>query len=94
MKKKFSPQLKATVALEAVKGVKTTTEIASVHSVHPTQINGWRKHLVKEAAALFTDKRAKEGKTEERRVDDLYKINGQRDVELEWLKKSLERFNA
>lgn len=93
MKKSFSPEQKATVALEAIRGAKSAGEIASAHTVHPTQIRTWKEHLLEHASTLFADKRTKDGKTQERLVDDLYKIIGQRDVELEWLKKSLQHFD-
>ena len=38
MKKSFTPQVKATVALEAIKGELTIPQIASRYEVHPTQI--------------------------------------------------------
>ena len=93
MKKSFSPQQKATVAFEAIRGSKSASEIASTHTVHPTQIRTWKEHPLAYASTLFTDKRTKDGKTQERLIDDLYKTIGQRDMELEWLKKSLQRFD-
>ena len=89
MRKTFSPQFKARVALEAIKGDKSTNELASLHAVHPTQINEWKKFVLEGLPVLFNDKRTKDGKTDERRIDELYRIIGQRDVELEWLKKKL-----
>ena len=35
----YSPQFKAKVALEAVRGAKTISELASQYEVHPTMIN-------------------------------------------------------
>lgn len=93
MKKKFSPQQKATVALAAIKGEKTVNEIGTLFSVHPTQVQAWKKHVEESLTSIFTDKRTKEGKTEERTIAELYALVGKRDHELEWLKKSLERFN-
>ena len=90
MKKEFSSEYKAKVALEAVKGMKSVSEIASAYSVHPTQIGFWRKQLLERASSLFSDKRTKTGKTPERLIDDLYKVIGKRDVEIEWMKKNLQ----
>ena len=44
--KKFSPEFKAKVAVEALKGHKTTNELASEFEVHPTQINRWKKQAL------------------------------------------------
>ena len=89
MKKSFSPEYKAKVALEAIKGIKPTGQIAGVYGVHPTQIGFWKHRLAEGAPALFADQRAKDGKTSERLIEELYKVIGQRDVEIEWMKKNL-----
>lgn len=90
MKKSFSPQHKATVALEAIGGEKSIAEISSLYEVHSTQIKQWKQALRENAAQLFTDKRTKEGKTQERLTDELYRIIGRREAELAWLKKKLQ----
>nr|VFK15991.1 MAG: Transposase [Candidatus Kentron sp. LFY] len=41
-----SAQLKAKVALEAVKGQKTTSQLSSEYQIHPTVINRWKKQLL------------------------------------------------
>ncbi len=92
MKKSFSPQQKAAVALEAIKGELTIPQIASKYEVHPTQIGHWRAAVLKTLPELFSDKRKKENWDRERQIEELYKIIGQRNVELEWLKKKLSPF--
>jgi putative transposase len=42
-RKRYSAELKAQIALEAVKGLKPINEIAGAHEVHPTQITQWKK---------------------------------------------------
>jgi transposase-like protein len=44
---------KAKVALEAIKGEKTVTEIAQRFDVHPNQVTEWRRQLVERAADVF-----------------------------------------
>ncbi|MEK7201874.1 MAG: transposase [Patescibacteria group bacterium] len=90
MKKVFSAEYKAKVALEAMKGVKSNSEIATAYDVHPTQIGIWKQQLMNRASTLFTDKRAKDGKPPERIIDELYTVIGKRDVEIEWMKKNLQ----
>ena len=89
MKKVFTPQHKAAVALAAVKGDKTISQIASAYEVHPTQVQQWKKLLLENMSFVFTDKRTKEGKPERELIDELYRTIGQRDIELGWLKKKL-----
>lgn len=86
-RKQYSAQFKAKVALEAVKGHKTTNEIASEYSVHPTQLAQWKKQLLEEMPSLFSDKRAKASQEEQTLKDRLYQQIGQLQVELDWLKK-------
>ena len=90
MKKVFTSQQKTAVALAAIKGDKTVSQIASDHEVHPTQVQQWKKTLLENVSSVFTDKRAKEGKAERQLIDELYKTIGQRDIELGWLKKKLQ----
>lgn len=89
MKKTFSSAEKATIALIAIKGELTTAQIASRHEVHPTQIGHWRNQALEILKRGFTDKRKKENHEQERRIADLYQTIGQRDMELQWLKKKI-----
>ena len=52
-RKSHSAAFKAQVALAAVKGDKTLSELASLHGVHPTMINAWKKQLVSNVEELF-----------------------------------------
>lgn len=89
MRKVFSTAKKVVVVLDALKGQKTINEIASDHEVHPTQIHEWKTRVLEAIPAVFADKRTKEGKTNERLIDELYQVIGQRETELAWLKKKL-----
>ena len=44
---------KARVALEALKGERTVSELAAAYEVHPTMIHQWQKALVEGAAGIF-----------------------------------------
>ena len=89
MRKSFTPTKKVAVVLDALKSQKTINEISSEHEVHPTQIHEWKTQVIEAMPSLFTDKRTKDGKTEERLISELYQIIGQRETELAWLKKKL-----
>jgi transposase-like protein len=58
-KKTFTADFKAKVAIEAVKGNKTTNELASEFEVHPRQIQDWRTQLLDGSKDLFSGKREK-----------------------------------
>jgi len=62
-KKQYSAQFKAKVALEAIRGEKTVSELASQYEIHPTMINGWKRKIWSEASQIFeTEKQGKEMK--------------------------------
>lgn len=42
-RKKHSKELKASIALDAIKGQKTISELASEYGVHANQIGRWKK---------------------------------------------------
>jgi transposase len=44
---------KARVALEAVKGERTVSELAAEYGVHPTMIHQWKRALLEGAAGIF-----------------------------------------
>jgi transposase-like protein len=86
-KKKFTAEFKAKVAIEAVKGNKTISELASEYEVHPTQIQMWKKQLLDSSKDLFSGKREKSDESVVQERDRLYTQVGRLAVELDWLKK-------
>jgi transposase-like protein len=81
--------------LAYIKEEKTMAQISSDFQVHPTQIGLWKKQAIDNLPELFKDKRKKEKEDSAGRqaeLDNLYKIIGQRDAELDWLKKKLQIF--
>ena len=84
-RRRFSGAFKAKVALAAVRGDKTTAELAAKFGVHGNQVSAWKKQLLAGAAELFTDGRGREsnGAAEE----ELYEQIGRLKMEIEWLKK-------
>ena len=94
MKKVFTPEQKAEVAIAAIKGIQSLSQISSTFEVHPTQIGLWKKQALQGLSDVFSDKRRKATADQEALVSELYKTIGQRDMELSWLKKSLSKFGS
>jgi transposase-like protein len=53
-RKKHSKELKARIALDAIKGQKTMSELASEYGVYSNQIGRWKKQLLEAAPDIFT----------------------------------------
>lgn len=85
----FSAVFKAKVALDAIKGVKTSAELAKAHGVHATQIALWKKQLTDDASTVFEATSPKAEKTNSPSEDELYAEIGKLKVQLEWLKKKV-----
>jgi transposase len=80
-RKNHPPSLKAKVAIEAIKAQKTTTQIAQMFGIHPTQVGGWKKQALAGLPDVFGNGR------EQIRQDELYKQIGQLKVGLDFLQK-------
>ena len=65
-RKRYSAEIKAKVALEAIKGQKTTNEIASEYGVHPSQIAQWKKQVLDELPEVFSSQRGEHKKARRR----------------------------
>ena len=57
--------IKAQVALDAIRGEKTISEISRQYKVHPTQINTWKRQLLAGATELFEKNGPKARKADE-----------------------------
>lgn len=77
--------LKSKVALAAVRGDKTTAQLASQFGVHTSQVTAWKKRLLEGVSELFADGRRKS--SDEVGEQELYEQIGRLKVEVEWLKK-------
>jgi len=86
-RKNHPATLKAKVALEAIKAHKTTTQIAQMFGVHPTQVGGWKKQALAGLPDIFGNGRQQLRQQADAEKDELYKQIGQLKVELDFLKK-------
>ena len=88
-RKQRTAELKAKVAIAAIKGTHTAGEIASMYGVHPTQISVWKKQALEELAQVFSSRRSSAVRAQEDLTATLYQQIGQLKVELDWLKKKV-----
>ena len=88
-RRKHSDEFKAQVALEAVKGLRTLSELSSRFKVHPTVIAQWKRRLVEGAASVFGVSVGSTGKSEEELTAPLYEEIGRLKMEVDWLEKKV-----
>ena len=87
-RKVHTPEFKAKVGLEALRGTKTINEIGQQYGVHPVQIGQWKKEIQEQAKTLFEGKRGPRPMIAAHRDPEvLYSEIGKLKVELDWLKK-------
>ncbi len=86
-RRNHSAEFKSRVALEAIKGIKSMSELVSEYEVHPNQISKWKKQALEELPGVFSGRRKHEAEGEEKLKARLYQQIGQLQVELNWLKK-------
>ena len=83
----FDKTFRAKVALAALKGDKTLSELASQFDVHANQVSAWRQTLIDRAGDLFEDGRRRKPDDADATQEELYEQIGRLKMELEWVKK-------
>ena len=86
-RRSFSAEMKARIAVEALKGQRTVQEIAAHYGVHPNQVTTWKRQAVDSLSQVFMDRRSGRPESEDALKAELYQQIGQLQVELDWLKK-------
>jgi transposase len=71
-RKQHHPEFKAKVALEALKGEQTVSELASRFGVHPTMIHQWKRALLEGASGVFERGSRKAPEVDDEQVKDLH----------------------
>ena len=89
---KHTAAFKAKVALEALKGIETTQTLAQRYQIHPTQISNWKKQLLDGAAELFERSPGLDKVEREEKESSLYEQIGRLQMEVDFLKKKVDRF--
>ena len=90
-RRKHSPEFKARVALEALKGEETIADLANNFEVHPSQIRKWRNSLAEDAAGIFGGAHDQKKKDDASLIARLYQQIGQLKVERDFLENALGR---
>jgi transposase-like protein len=81
---------KARVALEALKGERTVSALASAYGVHPTMLHQWKKALLDGAADIFERGAKKKAGVDEDTVRSLHATIGELAVANDFLSRKLK----
>jgi transposase len=92
-RRKHSAEFKARVALEAVRGIKTISEIAQEYEIHPIQVSNWKKELLDRLPEIFDRKGETKDRDKDREQEHLHKKIGQLTMEVDWLEKKCKQLN-
>ena len=86
-RKVHTPEFKAKVGLEALRGDNTINQIGQTFDIHPIQVGLWKKTIQEQAQTLFEGKRGPKAIASHNEPDRLFSEIGRLKMELDWLKK-------
>ena len=89
-RRNHDPEFKAKVVIEALKEISTLAELGAKYEVHPNQVRTWKNEFLQNASRAFDgDKQDKnEIRMLEEKQDQLHKLIGEKEMEIEYLKKT------
>lgn len=94
IKRQHTPEFKTQVVLSMLKEEDTLSQIAQKYSIHPTVARRWRDTALTGLKNIFTGKTSDvQIQEKDKLIDELYKKVGQKEIELEWMKKKVGLFN-
>ena len=86
-RRKHSAEFKARVALEAIKGIKTLSEIAREYEIHPVMVGKWKTEMLDRLPELFEGNKLAQNKDTEKGQEQLHRKLGQLTMEVDFLEK-------
>jgi len=82
---------KAKVALAAIRGDRTISEIASQYGVHPNQVSSWTKIVLDNLEAIFEGDHSALDAEAEKKIKELHAKIGELTVERDFFEQALSR---
>ena len=86
-RRKHSAEFKARVSIEAIRGIKTMSEIAAEFEIHPVMVSNWKKEMLEHLPEIFENKNARKDKDSDREKEQLHSKVGQLTMEVDFLEK-------
>ena len=91
IRRRFTADFKARVALDALHGDRTLQEIAAKHKVHPNQVSSWKRQAIDGLGEVFSNGAERAGRDRETEVRDLHAKIGELTVERDFLARGHKR---
>ena len=89
-RRRHTAAFKFRVALEAVEGSKTISQLSSEHEIHANLIRAWKRQLLEDGPSVFAAKgKRKQGAREAELYEQIERLK----MELGWLKGKVEGSN-
>lgn len=88
IKRKFTPDFKLKVVLDALKEQQTLSELSQKYELHPNQISIWKTDFLAKAKQVMETKKSRPTGSEQDQNELFAKI-GKLQMELDYLKKKL-----
>jgi transposase-like protein len=85
--KSYTPKFKFQLVLEVLQGERSEVELGRIYGVHHTTISKWKRQFLDHGAEVFSSN--EELKRYEKRVAELERMIGQKEIELALLKNFL-----
>jgi transposase len=90
-RKQYPPELKAKVALEALREEATMTELAARYDVHPNLIANWKRKAREQVLSGFAGKQERDEASREAEIKELRAKVGELVIERDFLSKAFGR---
>ena len=87
-RKSYAAAFKTRVAVEAIRGEQTISQIAARFEAHPSHVSLWKKQALQHLTEAFSTRRGKAKQQEDVRKDELQGQIGRLMVDLDWLRKT------
>jgi transposase len=87
----FSAEFKARVALDALTGELTLSELATKYGVHSNQISQWKKQAKEGVVSSFSGKVQNDQQSYETQIKELHAKIGQLTVEKDFLQQAFAK---
>ena len=85
-----SPQLKFQLALEAIKGKISQTELSRQYNTDPKLVSRWKNEVLERGYQLFENKKD----NSQKQIEQLEQVVGKKEIEIQLLKKFLAHYNS